>query len=66
MALPRVGYTSKISIMYLLSLADLLINAAADHQDKPPTDDWIPYVFVGCVAPLRCWQQQLTCYFATP
>lgn len=43
----KSAYLVKVALIYLLTIADLLINATADHHDFPQAMEWYPFAFIG-------------------
>jgi hypothetical protein len=43
----RSGYVSKVALVFLFTLADLMFNATADHNDKPDAAGWYHAVWIG-------------------
>lgn len=45
----KTNYTSKVWLIYLVTLADLIFNGIADHNLLSASDKVLPTVWVGCV-----------------
>jgi hypothetical protein len=50
--IPRTGYLTKVALIYAFTLADLLANSTADHNDVKNGGLWWPMVLLGCVVAL--------------
>ncbi len=43
----RGAYRTKVSLLALFCLADLVINSFADHNEYPGHGSWFPLVLMG-------------------
>ena len=43
------GFNSKVLLIFLLVIADLVINGVADFDPLPRSDWFLPIIWVGCV-----------------